>query len=73
MHERFVVHTSGRESVNNVSILLICLVQFRGGGSLGVFWAKHHYIYIAVKVSFRVAFDEIFKKLYIFNSFYLLD
>ena len=30
-------------------------------------------LYLAVKVSFRVALEEILKKLYIFNSSYLLD
>ena len=30
-------------------------------------------LYLAVKVSFSVALEEILKKLYILNSFYLLD
>ena len=37
-----------------------------------MFWAKHHHIILAVKVSFRVARKKYIFDMCIFNSFYLL-
>ena len=45
-------------------------VNFRFWSRLGSF--GQNTIILAVKVSFRVALEEIFRKLYIFNSSYLL-
>ena len=37
--------------------------------SLTVFWAEHHYNYVTVKVSFRVAHEKIFCQFVLFTQF----